>query len=436
MRIPILSRLSSNRAFRGTFVITVATSGGQLLFLAASPFLTRLYGPQAFGTFAVVAGLISVLAVVATLRLEWAIPVARDDRSSRAAATAALTSVACISIAAALCLVLLGPDFLDGLTGPELHGLAWFVIPLGAFAAGVYEIASQYLVRRRAYGALARRSVGQSAISTGAQLGFGFAAISSGMLLGQIAGKIAATALLLASPRFRPVLLSFRSWPQESLSSVKTNWRFAAYVMPSSLLNTLGLQLPYLIAGPLYGIGVAGALGLTQRVLAAPAALIGQAIANVFMGETAARIRAGGKDGLVFFRRASLLLLLAGAPVFGVVAWAAPAVFPFVFGPDWHLAGVIAQALSLTFYAQFVVAPLSQALIIAGAQRTQFIWDACRVALVAGSLLVPASLGFKVEAAVWVYSATSLLSYGLLWALAHDRLRRVAHNRSLTPPTT
>ena len=54
---------------------------------------------------------------------------------------------------------------------------------------------------------------------------------------------------------------------------------------PAGVLNVAGLYLPILLLAWLYGPVVAGYVGFTQRVLGLPMTLIGQSVAQVYLGE-------------------------------------------------------------------------------------------------------------------------------------------------------
>ncbi|MGO4276533.1 hypothetical protein AB4Z22_43040, partial [Paenibacillus sp. TAF58] len=83
------------------------------------------------------------------------------------------------------------------------------------------------------------------------------------------------------------------------------------------------------------------------------------------------------------------------------------------------------QALSLAFFLQFLVAPVSQTLIINGAQATQFAWDTTRVVVVILAIYGAFAIGWGPLAAVWAYSIASFLCYAALWLLCYRKARMV-----------
>ncbi|MFC6592942.1 hypothetical protein ACFP81_14350 [Deinococcus lacus] len=82
------------------------TLAGQLAVLAVTPLLTRLYSPEAFNDFGLYMALSGIFSVLATLRLEAAVPLAHTDTDALGLTRLALQSSAGTAVAAALFTVL------------------------------------------------------------------------------------------------------------------------------------------------------------------------------------------------------------------------------------------------------------------------------------------------------------------------------------------
>lgn len=399
-----------------TLKMVAGVGAGQLILLLASPVLTRLYSPTEFGAFSVMVALVALLAVVSSLRLELAVPLARSDRNARDVLGAALSSSLFICIIMTVSLLFAHETVVALLGGATYEWVVW-LIPVGAVTYATFDVLSQYLVRQRRYGSLGRRSFGQSIAISILQVFFGLVALPAGLLLGQFGGKALIAGTLGRRILWRRRVPVARWSTRRFLATLRGFRRFPLLLMPSAFLNTLGLQLPILLVAPLFGAATAGALALSQRLLSAPAALLGQAVANVFMGERAAARRQSLALGKGPFLKASLALAGVGTVIFGLVATLAPLLVPVIFGQGWVTAGTFTQALCLAVWAQFIAVPLSQSLIIEGKQRWQLTWDVGRLVVIAMSILVPAALGWRALDALWAFAAASAASYACLWFL-------------------
>ncbi|MBC6317004.1 hypothetical protein HCJ54_15280, partial [Listeria grandensis] len=102
-----------------------------LVFLAA-PFLSRIYGPEVFGTYTVYLSIISIFSNSMALSLERAIPIAKTKR------VATLLVKICLMIALALSSLMLLLYFLTGISAFSLLNVsvsphAILLLSLGIF---------------------------------------------------------------------------------------------------------------------------------------------------------------------------------------------------------------------------------------------------------------------------------------------------------------
>ena len=68
--------------FRHVLVLVTGTTLAQLLAVAASPILTRLYSPEEFGLLTVYTAVLYIFALMGTLQYENAIPLPEDEESA------------------------------------------------------------------------------------------------------------------------------------------------------------------------------------------------------------------------------------------------------------------------------------------------------------------------------------------------------------------
>ena len=241
-----------------------------------------------------------------------------------------------------------------------------------------HEVLTDWMVRGRSYGSLGLRNTFQGVGQVVTQIGLGLAGVRPlGLLLGLGAGRLAAfgglasRVGLLRQPR--PTLRAMRAM-------VVRFRRFPLLAMPSSFVNRAGLEMPLLLTSALYGDVRAGLLGLTVRVVAGPLATVGQAVYQVFAGESSAAVRdARGTMGAGVRGAARRLLLIGLLPAAVLIAFG-PALFGLVFGPEWTEAGEYARVLAVAYLAQFAVVPISATLFLLERQGQELAWaplDCC-----------------------------------------------------------
>ena len=193
--------------------------------------------------------------------------------------------------------------------------------------------------------------------------------------------------------------------------------RFPLLAAPSALVNSAGLEVPLLLVSALYGDARAGLLGLTVRVFSGPAAILGQAVYQVFTGESSAAIRepqgtlrpaAAGRHAAPAAARCRAG---RGAGRLG------PAAVRAGLGPEWTEAGEYARYLALAYLAQFAVTPVSSMLFLLERQGQELAWGGTRLLLTAGGVAVCGFSGAPIGMAIGTLAVGQVISYALLFVL-------------------
>lgn len=394
--------------------MAVLASGAGIARLAgvlSIPLITRLYLPEHMGILAVFVAVTALLVPFATLGYSLALPLPRRDAQARNLAVACLGLLGGFSLLLSAVLAVLAAPLLDWLARPELQPW-WWLLPLGVFGTGLYEILSRWATRAGAFRVIARTSVWQAACGALAKILLGLAGLKPlGLLIGQIlsqSGGILSLAGLFRQgfePRqlnrrhMRRLLLRYSDLPR--------------YRLPSQCLLAFSVQAPLLFGAGLFGAETAGQLGLALMALALPVSLFGNTTGQAYYAEVA---RIGRKDPqrirTLTRRLTGKLLLLATPPCLLLLllgGWG----FELVFGAQWRQAGDFASILALSLLAQFVSAPLVNVLTVFDRQRQFFQINLRRSLLVGAAFVTAHLLMLSAEHTLMLYTALLTLHY--LW---------------------
>lgn len=369
MRIGHTFLLSASTLMSGTII-------AQAIVFAASFVLTRLYSPEQYGHYSVVIAIAGVAGAVSTGALDRAIILARSNSTARRVAT--LTFFTAVSFAAvfgvlggfsikvggfattavtAIDLVLLVPVFIVSYAGSQIFTLG--------------SLRDQRPTR------IAVAKIVQSLLMVALQISMVSLAWAPGLLVGHVA---AWTVFLLAGAWWRlrqgALLADLR------LRSMQlTFWRFRRfprYIMPNEAVDALSNHAPLFIVGIAVSLSQAGHYGLALMMLSAPAAIMGQAVANSFL-----QYVGGGNSDLraieAMMWRIWGGMAAIGIPVFGLLSLFGPTIFAIAFGDEWGRAGEIARYLAVLIFFRFVSAPTSSIFMKLEKQHIQW-----RFAIAAG----------------------------------------------------
>ena len=409
---------------RNVTLLTSSTALAQALTILASPVLTRLYTPEDFGILAVYTSLLSLLVVVGSWRYQLAIPIASNDLAAANVLALSVITLVIMTLLSWLAMGLLGSNIVTWTNAPELQPYLW-LLPLGLFGAGMYQVFNYWAIRKKTFGYLAQTKLSQGVGQLITQLVLGLIHLRPlGLLVGDVVGRMAgssriATLAWQQSPGvFREISIS------QMRSVARRYWRFPLLSGSSALLNSAGLQLPALLIAAFYGTQVAGWFALGQRIIGIPMALIGISVSQVYFSEAARLLRDNPEELRQFFFKTTRRLLAIGILPIGLIAIGGPWLFNLVFGKAWLEAGKYVQILALMFLCQFVVVPISQTLNVLERQDLQLAWDVGRLLLVIGSLQVSTILELPARTALILYSIAMLFSYCCLFLLTSISLNQ------------
>lgn len=419
-----LSRFLQRDSFgRHVAVLAGGTALGQALAFLALPFITRLYTPSDMGILSVYASLLSLFLAIACFGYEKAVPIAESDSDGANAVGICAMATLIVALTAGLVLV--------GFSGPVsralgVPGLAPYMglVPVGILGAGLYQALNAWATRKKTYGSVALTKISQSVGMVATQIGLGVARVGVfGLLLGDALGRAlgAGTFLRQVWKQDRAV---FAQVSRVQMWAVATRFRdFPRHGMGAALLHTAATALAPLLFSAWFGREVAGQYATGQRALWAPMALIGTAIAQVFLAQAAEYRRTNPARIKPLFEVTLKRLLLAGLAPIVVLTLAGGPLFALIFGEPYREAGVYLQIIGVTQLVQFAVGPVFPVLSVLEKPRSILIWDAVGFVAIVGGLGAAHLLGASGRVAMAVYGAGTIVLYGGLLAAAWKAVR-------------
>lgn len=412
-----------SRAFlRKAAIVASGQAIGYGLALAASPILSRLYGPRDFGLLAVFVTLTSVLGTLATMRYDNAIPLPKDERSAEL-----LTSLAkWMLVLATLCLIVVaaifGKWFDSSVFNSGTAPFTWLLVAAVASYASC-EIHVAHSIRRGAFGELSKMRVAQAVACLAMQLCVPIMLFSgpAGLLIGQIAGYFAEFIIIRRSGQ-RDAPRPERAHVQE-LRQIAAEYRsYPLFDVTSTLLRVFAVNGQLLIIAWMYGAAAAGFLALAQRLLATPISMIGFSISRVYYSEAAALVHEGPAALRQLFVSTLKRLTMLSAPPLAVACVLAPWTFGIVFGANWQKAGIYCSFLCPLIQLRVIAFVLAPTLDVIHRQGLRLVREMTCVALIGSGLVMAHWAGWSEMTAVATSTALGSLGYAISIALTWKAL--------------
>jgi O-antigen/teichoic acid export membrane protein len=333
---------------------------GQAIGFLFTPILSRLFAPDAYGTFSVFRTIVSLVCVIACLRYQLAILLPEKDEDAAhlfmlcGMLGTATTGVVCIAV------WLLGSTGLSTLVGQDVFTHRW-LLPVAVLVEGISLPLQYWAMRSRRFQMLAIRQVLAAAVIplaslVAAELGYrtGTVLIVAGILGGFATVVALACPVLGSEGKYLAMRFSIKGSYRLALRYI----RFPLIESWSAFFQVISTNVSVLMMAAAFGKTTVGLYSKSVVLLLLPLNMIGNSVAQVLF-QRGAEKRATGQDlaGMV----EQVLKRLIGVSLLPalVIALIGPDLFSVFCGQKWTEAGVYARILSPWLLLVAVASPLS-----------------------------------------------------------------------------
>jgi O-antigen/teichoic acid export membrane protein len=410
-------RLWRSHFARNVAIVTSGTAGAQAITMAFAPLITRLYGPEAFGLMGTFMAITAIVIPLAALTYPTAIVLPRSDRDALGLARlSVILSVAMAMLVAGL--LMFGGDWLAATLGAESVASYLLLIPVFMLFGAWLQIVHQWLIRKKEFGVVARSAVAYSLIVNSAKSGIGwFHPVGAVLIVLATLGQALHAGLLLIGARRRYSRVTNgtdEGLPSASLRQLAYRHRdFPLYRAPQSFINAASKSMPVLILAAFFGPAAAGFYTLAKMVMGLPTILIGKAVNDVFYPRITEAAHNGENLPRYILQTTGVMLAIGMVP-FGLVILFGPALFSFVFGNEWAVAGEYARWLSFWLLAAFISRPSIATIPVLSLQKQFLIYEIVSVAVRTLSLILGVLIFQSDVVAVALFSLSGLILIFLL----------------------
>jgi O-antigen/teichoic acid export membrane protein len=403
-------KISQKGFTQSVLTLMTGTFVGQLLTLASSPILTRLYSPEEFGMFALMTVFSATFSTIASGRYELAImlPKQDDDSINITALCCLLALLVSLSLLIAICLfskaislALGSPDFETWL----------YIVPGQVFFASLYQAFNYWSNRKKQYKRLSISRIFQAFSIALISIFLGLmGARFSGLMLGYLFGQIVSTTLLgLQIYREEKSLLKMIS-KQKILQQSIRYINFPKHLTLSHLIGVIHGQLPFIFISRFFGAEVLGSFSLANRFVSLPSSLIATSIGEVFRREATEIYNREGRFDDILQKTVKRTSLMALPIHLGVIIFS-PYLFKFFFGSEWRQAGDLAAIIAVASLFSFAITPIDKGAVIVGATRYIFCWHLSNLLFNTGLGLFFNTIGSGINLFMWCLVCIRVFHY-------------------------
>lgn len=361
----LFNKITQNPFVRNVTTLALGTVISQLIVLASSPLLSRLFSVEDFGMLSVFTSVSVFFAVLSTGRYEFAIGLPEQNEKARHIFSLIVKIGFIVSFSYLLIIFLLKNVFkFEDSTGFLKEGTSFFA-PLYIFFIAIYSGLQYWFQRFKKYKEITLANAIQVISTVLMSLLFGFLHIKSGMIFSLIIGIITSSIfLLLREPKI--ITKDFFRFP--SLVVAKEYSSFPRYMILSDLSLTASQQFIPIIFSILYNTTIVGFFAMANRMLRLPNIVITSSIANVFRNDAIDEFREKGNCRELYILTFKKLIVIS-FPIYTIIFIISPFAFEWFFGKQWLQAGYFSRILSVLLMVEFVVSPLNSIFYIVEKQK-------------------------------------------------------------------
>ena len=439
----------------GKNVVTLMTGTtiAQIVPVALTPVLTRIFSPEEFGAFAFFASIISFLLVFSSGRYEQAIVLPKEDKEAINILGLCFSLLGIFTGFLYLILFLFSSSIINLLNTPSLDKWLW-IVPITMLFAGSYRILTFWSNRKKRFKGTSNSMIAQTTGRISTQFIGGLAKLSlwsSWKKLSSFFGEmfkstyvlpqgidpigIGTLALsLLVGFAFGTLTLTYKFIKidrqllrdikrSEMKRQAKIHDKFhkinALHALTDEFKN-LGVNSTILYA---FNESILGFYSMTFRVLRAPLTVIGNSFAQVFY-QKAAEMHANKQPFVNLVNKTVKRLFIIALPIFTIILIFGPDLFALVLGEKWRTAGEYTQFLTPWLFLNFVISPIQQVAIILNRQGSIFLLALVGNAIIFLSILIGSLIFNDVKMGFLILSALQIFYYlyVYLW------IRKIAQN--------
>lgn len=327
--------------------ISSGTVIGQIISVISLPIITRIYGAEIMGVWAIIYAIAVIINTLSDVGLIQSIMVEDESSVQRTysvvSALIVIIDLAAIAVVYFYCAVILDYD-------SSLILVTVFFTFIYSISLQFVQLSYTWLNRNKEYSVLMKNPI----INQGSIMFFsivlGLAGCKQyGYYIGVTAGQILT---LLHMKRHLPAKTP---WPTvlDIKEVIIKNKEFVKYQMPTNLTLQFRNQLPNLLIGGLFGNTMLGYFSVSQKLLNIPVTFIGQALGKVFYQRCSEMQREGQKLGEFIYRNLSRAMMLAFVPMALLAAYGDAAVVIF-FGGEYAVSGIIVRIIVFRAFFTFV----------------------------------------------------------------------------------
>lgn len=380
----------------------------QMIPFIVAPILSRVFTVEEFADFSSVLAIIGLIGIVATGRLELAIPLPKTKEAAQKIVFTGLMITIILSVLSIL-IPLFGNQINAFYKSENIANYLWLV-PLSILSYGLLGLSSNWVLRMKNYSRLSIGKVSQSVINNGLAVLLGyFGAGVYGLILSWLISQYVNVFYLLYGYLNK---IKIKNYNLETVVSTLKQYKdFPLVNSFHAFMDIFATQfILFWMISSFFGSTELGLFAIMVKYVKAPIVLVTSAVSQLFYVEASNAINENKSVKPIAFKTLKTTFLFA-IPFVLVIIFFGPLIFKLYLGEKWEMAGVYARCLTPMFFISFLVSPISGIPILHNKQKRGFVFSFIWYFLILIALYVCIYFKLSFESSLWIYGLFFSLYY-------------------------
>ena len=413
----IKESLISNSEFRRNIgITTIGNSVAYLIGFLFTPFIARVYLPEAYGTFAIFNSITINLALFTTLNYNNAIILPKKE-NDLLKLLQLISALLVINFFINYGLIILGGKTLMEFLNLGNIGIWLYFIPVIVLFSGIYQTLISLANRLKDYKNFSKSKIVSMGTSKSFTLGYGiiFSGNFGGLILGDFLLKILGIFLIVTQKSKGYVQSLFTINTRDILAIAKKYKNYPKYYLPATWILIIMNQIPLYFLTIYFGASSAGYFAFAISMLNIPVLFFSNSISAVYIQKASIYY----PEDIEKLRSLSLyivrILIISSSLAFGLILGFGDYIFSVFLGDNWINAGNFASILSLGYVIYFIALPFNTLFRIFNLEKQFLVINALFFLLILFTFLI--LYDSSEETLIFIYSilfglySSSLLVY-------------------------
>jgi len=367
----MLKRLLKESEFtKNIFTLIIGTIVAQAFPIIITPIISRLFTTVQFATWGLYVSIVSVLLSTSAGCYDMAIMQPKKDIEAINLFSLSFILSILINFIIFILILIFHSSIASLLNDKQIE--FWLIfIPFNVIVLTLLTIITNWYNRKKIYKIISVNKITKNWSASIFQIGLGsFKFQKIGLVLSQLLGDITATITVgyVFLKQYKKLLI--KSFSIVSLIALAKKYReFPYFTLPTVFLNNISSYMLILLISIFFSSNITGSYFFAFRLLSAPMAFIGTAVAQTFYQKFTELIRENRSQAKTFiFKIWGVLFGIALIPLMTLFFFGEN-IFIFIFGQQWALAGKIAAISAPMILISFASSPTSSSFIVLNIQK-------------------------------------------------------------------